>query len=1045
VSLPGCHLTWWPWRREPSAELLTDVELKEYREWATSVDFPSVATEPPAPELFAAEPRRLRDRTKDQVWDVTLQEAVHIALSHSDIIRSSGQFLSPGNPILANPGFAPSAYDVAIQESGVLFGQRGVEAALSEFDTQFTTTMTWGRNEQIQNNLFDIGIQPGQTLTQETANFNAALQKSLATGGIFSLTHQWDYEWDNVQSQLFPSVYTGQLRTEFRQPLLAGAGTEYTRIAGPITQNIEGITGVQQGVVIARINGDISVADFEQAVTGLVRDVEDLYWRLYLAYQQFDAESSLHQEALGTWRGVNARVLAEAAGGSAIEETEALDLLAQIEARRNAAHQNLYEIEAQLRRMMGLVPNDGRIIRPIDQPIIAEYRPDWHLMLTDALVRRAELRKQKWNIKSLELQLQAAEHLTKPRLDFVSSYQVNGFGDDLFGKQTDGRTRNGLGSAYRTLTGGDQTGWEMGFEFSLPLGLRFAHAQVRNMQFQLAKARAALAAQEIEISHELAAAFRKLDSAYVAMEDSLNRKVIAEKHLQALAAVRQAASDRVTDLNVLRAQDQVSQAQSAYLQAITDYNIAIMDLYYRSGTLLGLDNVHLAEGPWTPEARFDAEERAAARARTIPTATMLQAEPAPFAQPVGDFQFSAPAADAGPALHGWPELPSPPAEALEPLPQFVPLPEFEPLLNDGPSIEPRQETGPREQQEAPSSDPPRLFPPKNYPSGDFPAAEISPAKDHPVKTPPEEASSAEALPGIAPPGDAPSRDVPPTDVPPKDLPPADFPPVDVPPADKQVPEFLRQALEKRMVAAAHARPVDDSPSAIEETAHDEAQATGRPPSAMRGHAVQLASVEPDAWLPKHLIATREANETPEADATAGFQLPLCEPSPPALASPLILASHVQETGGDARGGFERPLAGAPASKSARPAIATDAVEKQEEFQFPFREPFLASLGTPLILVSHVDDSGKFERPVPATSPGEFAKPAMATHEADDNDGFQLPFRAPSFASLARPVVLASHVDACGEFERPLSDASESAFATPLLPMRNVDVTDRFRR
>lgn len=691
--LPGCQHTWWPWYHDPISEHFTDVEVKEYRDWASEVDFPDLECEPPA-NSPPPEPRRLRNFTKDELWDITLEEAVHLALSHSEIIRTSGAFLSPGNPILANPDFAPSAFDPAIQETGVLFGQRGIEAALSEFDAQFTTTMTWGRDERIQNNLFTQGLRPGDTLIQETAEFSSTLQKRLATGGVFGVTHDWNYEWNNVSGQLFPSVYTGRLRTEFRQPLWAGAGTEYTRIAGPITQNIQGVTGVQQGVVIARINNDISIADFEQSISTLVHDVEQLYWQLYLAYQQFDGETTLHQAAYRAWQDVQARVQAQASGGGALEAAEARDQLLQMDQRVSVARNRLYDAEAQLRRMLALPPNDGRVLRPIDEPMLAEFCPDWQLMLGDALVRRAEIRKQKWNIKKLELELTAAQNLTKPRLDFVSGYHVNAFGDDLLGTQTDGITEHGLGSAYRTLTGGDQTGWDIGVEFSVPLGLRFAHAQVRNVETRLAKARAALHQQETEVSHELAAAFRQLDAAYVAMQHGLNRKVSAEQRLRAVEIQRQTRPDRITPDAVLRAHDQLIQMQAAFVQSIVEYNVAVMDLHYRTGTLLGMYRVYLSEGPWTPDARMDAVEKAACRALTIPTATMLHAEPEPFARPGGTPEPIAPQ-QTGPAFHEWPEDGSPLPASDSPLsiPETPPpgeaAPPFEPPRFPAPSDEPR--------------------------------------------------------------------------------------------------------------------------------------------------------------------------------------------------------------------------------------------------------------------------------------------------------------------------------------------------------------------
>ena len=720
VTFSGCHMPLWNRQRARAhcvPQSINDVEIKEYRDYAADIEFPDLECEAPqSAAMMAMEPRRLRNLKKDEVWDLTLQEAIKTSLANCRILRSSGQFLSPGNPILANPDFATSTFDIAIQETGILFGSRGVEAALAEFDTQFTTTMTWGRDERIQNNLFNVGVLPGQTLKEDTANFSTSLQKQLATGGIFGLSHNWNYEWDNVTNQLFPSVYTGNVQAQFRQPLLAGAGVEYTRIAGPISQNIEGISGVQQGVVIARINNDITIADFELGVTNVVADIETLYWQLYFAYQQFDAETTLQREALENWRSVNARVEAQAAGGSAVEESEAKDLVLQIDGRVMTARANLYDVEAQLRRMMGLPPNDGRIIRPVDDPVMAELLPDWHLTLGDALERRVELRKQKWNIKKFELQMRAAENLIRPRLDFVSSYGVNGFGDDLFGGAADGIPNRNLGSAYRNLKDGDHTSWNMGFEFSLPLGLRAARAQLRNQHIQLQKAYQALHDQEIEISHELARAFRDLDSAYLTMQNTLNRKLAAEELLRTYEAQRQATPDRVTQSTILRAHDQLTQTQIAFLQAMIQYNIAIMETHHRSGTLLDLNNVYLAEGPWSHQARCDAVEKAAARARTIPTATMLHAEPEPFAHPVGESNIGIPTPEVGPAMHGWstespeagepptpapitpplltppqvsPEtLPTPPPPATHPKPYFDP-----PVETPTPPVEVKIDTG----------------------------------------------------------------------------------------------------------------------------------------------------------------------------------------------------------------------------------------------------------------------------------------------------------------------------------------------------------------
>lgn len=53
------------------------------------------------------------------------------------------------------------------------------------------------------------------------------------------------------------------------------------------------------------------------------------------------------------------------------------------------------------------------------------------MCLVDGLTHRVELRRQKWQVKSLMLQLDAARTLVRPSLNAVAGYNVLGFGDTL--------------------------------------------------------------------------------------------------------------------------------------------------------------------------------------------------------------------------------------------------------------------------------------------------------------------------------------------------------------------------------------------------------------------------------------------------------------------------------------------------------------------------------------------------------------------------------------------------------------------------------------
>jgi outer membrane protein TolC len=613
-----------------------------YVSQATHITYPDVEDPGlPIPE-FAVEPRRLRNLSQDEVWDVSLAEAIHTTLMNSRIVRSAGTFMSPSNPLYGNPEGIPTSMDSAIQESGVLFGQRGVEGALSDFDAQFMTSLTAGKNSTIQNNLYTSGgLAPGDTLKDETGQFTTSLQKRLASGAQVGVSQSWNYSANNASARLFPSEFDGTLRTEVRQPLLAGAGAEFNRIAGPISTNIQGVSGVQQGVVIARINNDITLADFEQTIHDLLRDVEITYWKLHVAYRTLDVEERLLQDTSVAWNIVDDRSQFQGPGGGAAEHADARDLCFANEGRLLTARDAMYSAEAELRRLMGLPVNDGRIIRPTDEPISAELLPDWPNCLCDALANRPELRRQKWVMKSLELQKIAADNLTLPRMDMVGSYQLNGFGDNLLGAQNGGMPGQNLGNATANLLSGNHDGWTVGVEFAVPVGRRFALAQVRNLELRVAKAQAVLEEQEREISHELAAAFRGLDRTYLLARNSYNRWIAAQDRYDALKRQHDADSRRIPIDVIVRTRDALAQAELQYVQSLADYNSAILDLHYRSGRLLAVDNVTLSEGPWTKRAGWQANGLGEARSYARP-AKYLSTAPAELTGPRPDGGGSVP-------------------------------------------------------------------------------------------------------------------------------------------------------------------------------------------------------------------------------------------------------------------------------------------------------------------------------------------------------------------------------------------------------------------
>jgi len=78
--------------------------------------------------------------------------------------------------------------------------------------------------------------------------------------------------------------------------------------------------GVYNGVLIARVRTDVSLADFEIGIRNLLSNVENAYWDLSYAYRDLDTKVRARDTALESWRRVHALYRTGRRGGEAEKE-----------------------------------------------------------------------------------------------------------------------------------------------------------------------------------------------------------------------------------------------------------------------------------------------------------------------------------------------------------------------------------------------------------------------------------------------------------------------------------------------------------------------------------------------------------------------------------------------------------------------------------------------------------------------------------------------------------------------------------------------------
>ena len=613
LASTGCHPTQPFYFHE-------DGDLSHYIDHATEIAYPDVETASIAEVTQAAPPLSIADPEFTNYVDISLEECVGAALHNSAVIRNAGAITQLGfaDGLLTRTLASSTVYDSAISESNTLgvprtvdrsngsvflsevngrATQQGVEDALSEFDAQFFSSISMNSTDRTRNVEQNNQFNP-QQFTGHGGNFLAAFSKKTATGGVFSFRNRTTYTENNIPigvGRALPSDWVTEMEIEAQYPLLRGRGAMVNRIP----------------VILARINTDISLADFEAAIRNLVLDTETAYWDLHGAYHGLETARIGRDSALVTWQVVSAKAAKGVEGAQ--REAQVLEQYHFFSAQLENAQNSLFDAESKLRWLMGLTTSDDRVFRPIDDPTRAEVTFDWETVKQDALFRSPELRQQKWRIKQAELEVLAARNQMLPRINATAQYRFVGAGDNLMNADRNGLNFPATGStAFDELFGGNYQEVLFGLDFQPHrFGARRPRAGLRNAELRLVRSRKQLEEMELQQIHMVSGAWRRVRLQYSQTIWQFNRWMDTRREVEsahALYSGGQLPLDQVLDAHRRRAD-----SQTAFFQALVEYNKSIAQMHFFRGTLLDFNGVHMAEGPWPGKAYDDAHEKARER------------------------------------------------------------------------------------------------------------------------------------------------------------------------------------------------------------------------------------------------------------------------------------------------------------------------------------------------------------------------------------------------------------------------------------------------
>jgi outer membrane protein TolC len=502
---------------------------------------------------------------------------VSLALASSPVLKPLGL------RILESPRTAATIYDPAITASDPFFGP---QAALAEFDSKLSASINSQNNDRVFNNQTLGGDV--QELVQDLVNVDAGLEKRSLSGGLWQIVGVNRYDDNNRGStNRFHNYYEAQLEAGLRQPLLRGAGREFNLIAGP---NARPGFNFSNGIIIARMNDEISDAEFEIQLQAFVRDLFTAYWDLVRLYQNYESATDDRDLAYQTWQTVRAKNRANLVGGEANKEAQAKAKYYGLRREAQVAlggPSGLYVAERQLRQMIGLPIVDGEVLRPIDKPVDVRVTFDFDGLLAQAMTQRTELQRQAIRVRQQQLRLVAAKNFLLPQMDAITRYRLRGFGDDLTG----GGPR--FASAYDDFFSLDHQEWEFGLEMGVVAGRRQARAAVRNASLQIKREQAILYEQQRRVGQELGNAVADVSSSFATLESSAAQVAAARERLRASEALF--ASDKIEIEFLLDAQEDLLRAEVGWATDQTRYSLSLVNVNYATGSLLNELGVQISE------------------------------------------------------------------------------------------------------------------------------------------------------------------------------------------------------------------------------------------------------------------------------------------------------------------------------------------------------------------------------------------------------------------------------------------------------------------
>jgi outer membrane protein TolC len=221
--------------------------------------------------------------------------------------------------------------------------------------------------------------------------------------------------------------------------------------------------------------------------------------------------------------------------------------------------------------VLGIVGTWQVRIRPTDQPPFAPLAAiSLEEQVALALKKRPDFVRSQLEVVTREIARDFARNQRLPRLDIVSRFSVQAFGEGF--DESAGKLRNAEGYA-----------WTIGLRFEQPLGNRFAGNELLKRKLELQQTLLDQQQLLLTIVQEVAQGIRDIETLKEEVEVTRAGTVLARTQLE--AEQEKFRLGLTTSFNVLELQEDLSIARTDETRVLSEYNIALARLDQLTGQL----------------------------------------------------------------------------------------------------------------------------------------------------------------------------------------------------------------------------------------------------------------------------------------------------------------------------------------------------------------------------------------------------------------------------------------------------------------------------